>query len=938
MEVFASLNHHDLALKPNQTLTQDSKRWNSIIKHHTKLKDDNSILSTYTQMEAQGILANNSTLPLVLKACARLHAVEKGKKIHNEIWDTNLINDVRVQTALVDFYFKCGLVEDAHRVFDDMSERDVVSWNAMICGCVGCGCYEEAIGLVREMQGEKLRPNSGTLVGLFSACREIRELRLGREIHGYCLRNGMFDGNAHVGTALVGFYSRFDVEVAHGVFEMMALRNVVSWNTLISGYFDAGDSWGALEIFVRMIVNGVKCDSVTMLAVIQACVEVGSLKLGMQVHQLVIKHRFTEDLFIVNALLNMYGTSGSLASSLELFESTPTKDLALWNSMMAVYIEIGSLEKAMSLFGRMRSEDIQEDERTIAILLSSCVDSDNGLSNGKCLHAHAIKSEMEMNVYLGNAILNFYAELNYVQDAFKVFGDVRDSDVMSCNTLILALARNGFRAQAWELFEQMRQSDTKPNSYTIISILAACDEKLFLNVGRSIHCYVVKHYMEINPSLNTALTEMYMNCNNESTARNLFDRCPAKDLVSWNSFIGSYVKNNQAHKAFLLFSHMISEVEPDSVTIINVLSSCTHMANLPQGKCLHAYTIRRESSLCSDLSLANAFITMYARCGNIQYAEKVFKILPRRNVVSWNAMIDGYGMHGRGHDAMLGFSRMLEDGMKPTGITFVSAISACSHSGLVQKGLQLFHSMVQDFCLTPELVHYGCVVDLLGRAGSLDEAREFVNSMPIAPDASVWRALLSACRVYSETKLAKTIFEKLIELEPTNAGNYVLLSNIYAAAGLWSEVGKLRLHLEEKSLKKPPGKSWIVVRSKVHCFTAGDKSHPQSDKIYSKLSSLTSSIKKLGYIPDLHWVLHEEEDEKKIKRLFSHSEKLAIAFGLISGSVGTPILITKNLRICGDCHEFGKYVSKLVGREIVLRDGSRFHHFVNGLCSCKDYW
>ncbi|KAL6966482.1 hypothetical protein U1Q18_032262 [Sarracenia purpurea var. burkii] len=885
-----------------------------------------------------GILPDSSALPLVLKACGRLQAIETGNKIHNHLRNTNLIDDVKVQTALVDFYCKCGLLDDALYVFDAIPERDLVSWNAIISGFVGCSCHEEAILLFMEMQRENLRPNSVTVVALLSACGEFNELRLGQEIHGYCLRNGLFDSNAHVGTALVGFYSRFGVKISRDVFETMVVRNVVSWNVMISGYFDAGDSWTALEVFALMIMDGFKCDLVTVLIVIQACAEVGSLKLGMQVHQLAIKYSFAEDLFVVNALLSMYSVNGSSASSIELFESAPTKDIALWNSMLCVYVQIGSLEEAMNFFIRMRLEGIQEDERSIAILLSSFTDLDSNLRKGKSIHAHAIKSGMNKNTSIGNALVSMYAEQNCFQDAFKVFDDIADMDVISWNTLISALARNGFWGQAWECFEKIRQSDIEPNSYTIVSILAACDDESFSNIGRCIHGYVVKHDIEINQALNTALTEMYMNCNNESTARNLFQSFPEKDLISWNSFIASYVKNNQPHKALSLFHCMISEVEPNSVSIINVLSSCTHMANLPEGQCLHAYTIRRESSLGLDLCLENAFLTMYARCGSIQYAEKIFEILPRKNVVSWNAMIDGYGMHGRGHDAMLAFSQMLEDGVKPNEITFVSALSACSHSGLVQKGLQLFHSMVQDFCITPELVHYGCMVDLLGRAGCLVDAREFISLMPITPDASVWRALLSACRVYSETKLAKTVFERLIELEPTNAGNYVLLSNIYAAAGLWSEVRKLRMQLHEKGLMKPPGKSWIIVRGKVHCFRAGDRSHPQSDKIYTELSSLLSSIKKVGYVPDLHWVLHEEEDDEKIKRLFSHSEKLAIAFGLISVTGGTRISINKNLRVCGDCHEFGKYVSKLVGREIVLRDGSRFHHFVNGFCSCKDYW
>lgn len=295
-------------------------------------------------------------------------------------------------------------------------------------------------------------------------------------------------------------------------------------------------------------------------------------------------------------------------------------------------------------------------------------------------------------------------------------------------------------------------------------------------------------------------------------------------------------------------------------------------------------------------------------------------------------------MHGRGDDAMLTFSKMVNEGIKPTQVTFVSALSACSHSGMIHTGLILFHSMIQDFCITPERVHYACLVDLLARGGLLNEAKSVIDTMPMAPDASIWRALIGACRIYSNTHMARSAFESLIELEPTNAGNYVLLSNIYAANGLWSEVKNLRLIVKNKDLKKPAGRSWIVIKSKLHLFAAGDKSHTQSEKIYKNLSFLLTTVKEMGYLPDLSWVLHDEDDERKLARLSSHSEKLAIAFGLMSVNGGSPILITKNLRICGDCHEFSKYVSKLTKRTIILRDATRFHHFVDGSCSCKDYW
>ncbi|KAF5735787.1 Pentatricopeptide repeat-containing protein [Tripterygium wilfordii] len=843
--------------------THLKKDWNSIIKHHTKLKDDHAILYTYAQMESLSIPPDNTTLPLVFKACTRLNAVEKGKRIHSTIKGTPSMEDVRVGTAVMDFYCKCGFLKEARHLFDEMCDRDLVSWNAMISGYVSCGFYKEAIVLFLDMQRKGLKPNSRTVVQLLLACREVSELRLGQEIHGYCTRNRLFDSDPHVGTALIGFYLQFDVRKSCLVFDSMLARNIVSWNAMINGYVEVGDSSEALNLFLEMLRDGVKFDSVSILAVVQACAEIGSFELAMQIHQIAIKCDFYgNDLFIMNALINMYSEIGSLELASKLFDIVPAYDVALWNSMIAAYNDSGYYEEATSLFCEMRAEGIQEDERTIVIMLSLCAALADGLKKVKSLHAHARKSGMKLDVSLGNSLLGVYAELNCVESVQKVFAEMSNVDEISYYTSISTLASNDMITEAWELLGMMRDSETKPNSYTMISILATCKDETCLNIGRSIHGFAIKHGIQMNTSLNTALTEMYMNCGDEVAARNLFEACPNRDLISWNALIASYIKNNQAHEALLLFNRMISEVEPNAVTIINVLSSCTHLANLPQGQCLHAYITRRQSSLGFDFSLANAFIAMYARCGNMKSAETIFRTSPSRNVITWNAMITGYGMHGRGTDAILAFSKMLEDGLQPNGVTFLSVLSACRHSGLIDIGLQLFHSMVQDFNVTPELAHYGCVVDLLGREGRLDEANKFIKSMPFEPDATVWRALLSSCRVQSNTEVAKAVFENLVELEPLNAGNYILLSNIYAAAGLWSEVRKVRTWLKEKSLRKPPGISWIVIRDQVHSFTAGDTSHPQSEKIYANLTSLSTLLKDAGYVPDLSWfLLHAEESE-----------------------------------------------------------------------------
>lgn len=888
-------------------------------------------------MESSRSLPCNFELSLVLKACARLQAVEQGKKIHYGIRNTPLIDDLCVRTALIDFYCKCGLLEDARYLFDEMDNRDLVSWNAMISGyAINLRC-KDAIALFFQMGKENLKPNSATLVSLLSACSELSELRLGQEIHCYCLRNGLFYSNAHVGTSLISFYSRFDVRVSRSVFDLMELKNRISWNAMVSCYFNAGEELEAINLFVQMLVIGACPCSVTMLVIVQSCGDFGDLYLGKQVHQLTTKFGLSSDMFVMNALIIMYSKCGSLESSCELFKQMSSRDIASWNAMMFAHKNYGQYDKAFRLFGRMQQEVIVGNTVTLSTIFSICAES-RSLSEGKMLHAYIMKSGKELDLVLGNALLGMYTNFDCVESAHNIFSKMHKLDMVSWNTLISAFIQGKMMDQAWELFGHMQQTKIKPNSFTMVSILAACRNESFFNIGRSIHGYVIRQRLELNSALCTAFTDMYMDCGAEASARHLFESFLYRDLISWNAMIGSYVRNGQPNEAFLLVQRMQLELKPNLVTMINVLSACAHLTTLPQGRCIHAYIVRRQFDPDLDVSVGNALVTMYAKCGSIRNAEKVFKALVKRDVVSFNAMIAGYGMHGCGEDALFTFFQMQEAGLKPTGVTFVSLLSACSHSGLIEKGWQLFQSMSRDYNITPEVVHYACMVDLLGRAGRLDEAKSVIDSMPVEPDAIVWRALLGACRVFSNMELAQTVSRRLIELEPMNIGNFILLSNIHAAAGNWDDVRNLRKQINEKGLRKIPGTSWIVIKNQVHSFTVGDRSHPQSDKIYTKLSCITAGIREIGYVPDLSWVLHDVVDEEKDQKLFSHSEKLAIAFGLLNVSAGAPILITKNLRVCGDCHTFSKCISKFAQREIILRDTNRFHHFVDGVCSCKDYW
>jgi pentatricopeptide repeat protein len=329
---------------------------------------------------------------------------------------------------------------------------------------------------------------------------------------------------------------------------------------------------------------------------------------------------------------------------------------------------------------------------------------------------------------------------------------------------------------------------------------------------------------------------------------------------------------------------------------------------------------------------------MYAKCGNLEKARDMFDKMHQRDLVSWNVMIAGYAMHGCAREAVKLFEQMQLSGVNPTHVTLVSVLSACCHGGLVEEAWHYFDCMNEQYLITPAIEHYGCMVDVLGRAGFLKEAQEFMNRMPIKPDTTMWACLLGACRIHSNVELAQKVAEHLFELDSNNAAHYVLLSNIYAAADRWDDVGKVRKMMKDRRVQKPPGYSWVEVNKHVHTFLAGDSSHPQMQRIYAKLDCLSRQIKAAGYVPDTRFALIDVEENQKEQILFHHSEKLAVAFALINTPSGTVIRVIKNLRVCGDCHSAIKFISKIVARQIIVRDVNRYHHFKDGQCSCGDYW
>lgn len=500
--------------------------------------------------------------------------------------------------------------------------------------------------------------------------------------------------------------------------------------------------------------------------------------------------------------------------------------------------------------------------------------------------------------HVKSAGIQMYASFGRVEEARRMLCEAGESDVICWNAMIDGCFKFGDVEAAKEVFENMRSR----------------------NIG----------------SWN-AMISGFAKCRMIEAARELFDEMNERDEISWSSIIDGYIKGgyfNEALEVFYLMQR--EETKPRKFMLSSVLAACANVGALDQGKWIHAYVERNSIRL--DAVLGTALLDMYAKCGRLDLAWEVFEKMRRRETFTWNAMIGGLAMHGRAEDAVELFSKMQGNKLKPDGITFVNVLNACAHARLVDKGLRIFSSMKRLYGVEPKVEHYGCIVDLFGRAGLLADAENFIRSMPVRPNAAVFGALLGACRKHGDVELGERVGKILLELKPQNTGRYALLSNIYAKAGRWKDVEKVRKLMKKRGIKTTPGISMIELDGTVHEFKMGEGSHPQMKEIYLMLKRTIERLQIEGYSPNTSQVLFDISEEEKETELQYHSDKLAIAFGLLNTIPGTTIRIVKNLRICEDCHSATKLISKIYNRDIIVRDHVRYHHFRNGKCSCMDFW
>ncbi|KAG9140567.1 hypothetical protein Leryth_016062 [Lithospermum erythrorhizon] len=637
----------------------------------------------------------------------------------------------------------------------------------------------------------------------------------------------------------------------------------------------------------------------------------------------------TPNVYFYTKMIAGYTQNYQLLDALKLFDKMPVKDIVAWNLMIKGCFDCGNLGMGLKLFNEMPERSVVSWTTTM-----------NGLFKfGKVEEAESLFWGMPIrDVAAWNSMIYGYFGHGRVHDAVRLFERMPERNVISWTSMISGLDQHQRSDDALSVFRKMVALGIETTSSTYSSVLTACARLQALKSGVQVHAKIVKFGYLYDVYITASLITFYANCKLMEESCQVFNEKPLINVVVWTSLLTGYSLNDKHEDALSVFQDMVrTGIIPNQSTFTSALNSCCEIEAADMGKIIHGTSVK--VGLDVDVFIGNTLITFYCGCGNISEGIHIFRGIKERNIVSWNSIIVGCAQHGCGRWALAFFCQMLRSVVTPDDITFTGLLSACSHSGLLEKGRHFFEYLDQCKYIEVKMEHYACMVDILSRGGKLKEAVGVVKSMPMKANISIWLSILNGCRMHSNLEVAENVAGNIFEIDPRCTGAYVCLSNIYALDGRWSEVARIRGEMKRKGSMKQPGCSWVTQKGVRHTFVSGDKSHPLREKIYEKLDWLREKLKAVGYVPHGNLALHDVEDEQKEVILSQHSERLAICFALITSPVGSStITVMKNLRVCSDCHSAMKLIAKIVEREIVLRDSSRFHHFRDGFCSCGDYW
>lgn len=849
-------------------------------------------------------------------------------------------SDAKMQ-SLITSYLNFGDFRSAVMVFLLGYAQNYLYWNFFVKEFRSFGGDPfEILVVFCELHNKRVSFGSRVLTIVLKLCANLRDVWLGLEVHACLIKRG-FDTDVYSKCALMNFYGRcWGIEYANQAFDEMPDQEDLLWNEAVLVTL-RNEKWvEALQLFKDMQFSFVKANSVTLAKVVHACGQVEALDQGKQIHGYVIRNTFESNVWVCNTLIGMYSRNNSLELARAVFDLMEKRNLSSWNSIISSYTAVGRLRDAQKLFSEMESCKMEPDIITWNCLLSGhfqcrlyqevlillqriqaaglklnsssltgCLQAISALSYlslGKELHSYVIRNGFNNDIYVGTSLVDMYVKNYNLTYAQAVFDNMINRNILAWNALISGYSFTGQFEDAIKMLKRMENEGIKPDLVTWNGLVYG-----YSMWGSNKEALSMLSHMKVS-----GLTP---------------------NVVTWTALISGCTQNGNFISALGFSIRMQEEgIKPNSATISTLLRACAGLSSLQKGKEIHCMGVR--NGFMEDEYVNTALIDMYIKCGSLESAYEVFKKIQDKTLASWNCMIMGFSIYSRGKEAISLFNGMQEVGIQPDAITFTALLSGCKHSGLVNEGWKYFDSMKVDYNIIPTTEHYSCMVDLLGKCGYLDEAWDFIERMPITPDATVWGALLVSCRIHGNLELAEIAAKNLFKLEPHNPANYLVIMKLYAALGRGEDVENIRDLMDVKMARLGPVWSWIQINKKIHMFYAKGKAHPDEGEIYFELYQLMSEMKSLGYVPDLKCVIPDMDSGEKEKVLLSHTEKLAITYGLLKTRSSSPIRVIKNTRVCSDCHTVAKYISMLRRREIFIKDGVRFHHFREGTCSCNDLW
>ncbi|KAA0066878.1 pentatricopeptide repeat-containing protein [Cucumis melo var. makuwa] len=762
-----------------------------------------------------------------------------------------------------------GRLHLARQLFDALPRPSTVLWNTIIIGLVCNNFPDEALFFYSNMKSSspQVKCDSYTYSSVLKACADTRNLVVGKAVHAHFLRC-LMNPSRIVYNSLLNMYSMClsttpdstmvsgysGCDLVRKVFDTMRKRTVVAWNTLIAWYVRTERYAEAVKQFRKMMKIGIKPSPVSFVNVFPAFSSMGDFKNANVVHGMLVKlgSEYVNDLYVVSSAIFMYAELGCLEFAKKVFDNCLERNTEVWNTMISAFVQNNfSLEGIQLFFQAVESEDAAIDEVTLLSAISAASHLQKFVL-AEQLHAFVIKNVAVSQVCVMNALIAMYSRCNSIDTSFKIFDNMPEKDVVSWNTMISAFVQNGLNDEALMLFYEMQKQDLMVDSVTVTALLSAASDLRNPDIGKQTHGYLLRNGIQFE-GMDSYLIDMYAKSGLIEAAQNVFEKSFSheRDQATWNSMMSGYTQNGLVDQAFLVLRQMLDQkVMPNVVTLASILPACNPSGYIDWGKQLHGFSIRND--LDQNVFVATALIDMYSKSGSIAHAENVFSKANERSIVTYSTMILGYGQHGMGESALSMFHTMQKTGIQPDAVTLVAVLSACSYAGLVDEGLQIFESIKTVYNIQPSTEHFCCIADMLGRAGRVDKAYEFVIGLGEQGNVmEIWGSLLAACRIHKQFELGKLVAKKLLEMEKRNGktGYHVLLSNIYAEERNWENVDIVRKQMRERGLKKETGSSWIEIAGYMNHFASKDRRHPQSDQIYGMLEELLMEMKHAGYRP-----------------------------------------------------------------------------------------